>query len=228
MTTRKSLASLNAAEQNRYKTVINQLINGPGNAYGKMVAIHGNMMHDMHGMDATGTQRFLTWHRDYLLKLEHAMQAIDAQSFIPYWNWTVKWALPSWLKSFKPTVFVPGHGTVVVTRKPDKTAPPPTKAAQIALLQQIPDFTTFTDTLENTAHGAVHNAMNGTMSDIRISPADPLFWMHHAQIDRIWSQWQVNHPGQNPTLVGAKATMDPWPETEPQLRSIATLNYTYQ
>ena len=228
MTIRKSLAALNASEQNRYKTVITQLIAGPGNVYGKMVAIHGNMMHDMHGMDATGTQRFLPWHRDYLLNLEQAMQTIDPLCFIPYWNWSAKWALPAWLKSFKPSVFVPGRGTVVITRKPDKTSPASAKTAAIALLQNSPNYTTFTDTLENTAHGDVHMAMHGTMSDIRISPADPLFWMHHAQIDRLWSVWQAAHPGKNPNLTGAKAIMDPWPQTEPQLRSITTLGYSYQ
>ena len=220
---------MNAADQNRYKTVINQLNNDPSNPYGKMVSVHGNMMHDMHGgMDAAGTQRFLPWHRDYLLNLERAMQAIDAQCFIPYWDWTTKWALPAWMKSFKPVVFIPGRGTITVTRKPDKTAPASARAAQIATVLNLPDYTTFTDTLENGAHGDVHMAMNGTMSNIRISPADPLFWTHHAQIDRLWSQWQINHPGQNPTLAGAKAIMDPWLENESQLRSITALGYAYQ
>ena len=27
------------------------------------------------------------------------------------------------------------------------------------------------------------------------SPNDPIFFMHHAQIDRIWAIWQRNHPG---------------------------------
>ena len=30
------------------------------------------------------------------------------------------------------------------------------------------------------------------------SPADPIFWLHHANVDRIWAQWQTNHPGVNP------------------------------
>lgn len=27
------------------------------------------------------------------------------------------------------------------------------------------------------------------------SPNDPIFFMHHAQIDRIWAIWQRKHPG---------------------------------
>ena len=228
MTTRKSLAAMTAADRLRYKTVINTLITRPDNFYGKMVGVHGNMMHQMHGGMGAGTQRFLSWHRDYLLQLEKEMQKVDSQSFIPYWDWTKKWKLPVWLKSFKPSVFVPGRGTVVVTRQPDASAPVSARTAAIATLLTIPDYTTFTDTFEGNAHGEVHMALNGTMSDIRIAPADPLFWMHHAQIDRIWSQWQVTHPGKNPTLTGAKAIMDPWTETATQLRSITTLGYVYQ
>ena len=28
-----------------------------------------------------------------------------------------------------------------------------------------------------------------------LGPNDPVFFMHHAQIDRIWAIWQRNHPG---------------------------------
>ncbi|MGE5347514.1 MAG: tyrosinase family protein, partial [Acidithiobacillales bacterium] len=30
------------------------------------------------------------------------------------------------------------------------------------------------------------------------SPTDPLFFLHHANIDRIWSEWQKAHPAQAP------------------------------
>ena len=30
------------------------------------------------------------------------------------------------------------------------------------------------------------------------SPADPLFWLRHAFIDKTWADWQVLHPGVNP------------------------------
>ncbi len=69
------------AERNRYIDVINKLI--LSGFYGPFVAIHGDMMHRMHGsMGPVGRQRFLPWHRLYLMKLEHAMQAIDPLAFI--------------------------------------------------------------------------------------------------------------------------------------------------
>jgi len=65
------------------------------------------------------------------------------------------------------------------------------------------------------------------MGSIPTAPCDPVFWMHHAEIDRIWAQWQTTHAGQNPPLAGAAAIMDPWTETETDTRDIAALGYTY-
>jgi tyrosinase len=41
-------------------------------------------------------------------------------------------------------------------------------------------------------HNRVHVWVNGTMSNGN-SPADPVFFLHHANIDRIWASWQENH-----------------------------------
>jgi tyrosinase len=67
------------------------------------------------------------------------------------------------------------------------------------------------------------------MGNLMTSPADALFWLHHAQVDRLWSLWQAQAANANkrPTLRGADATLDPWPETEAQMRSIAQLDYSY-
>ncbi len=65
------------------------------------------------------------------------------------------------------------------------------------------------------------------MGGILTAPADPTFWMHHAEIDRIWSVWQTVNPGQNPSLAGASAVMDPWTETEVDTRDITALGVVY-
>ncbi|MBH8552291.1 tyrosinase family protein [Nostocaceae cyanobacterium CENA357] len=33
----------------------------------------------------------------------------------------------------------------------------------------------------------------GTMSNVPGSPNDPVFWLHHANVDRLWAQWQENN-----------------------------------
>lgn len=42
----------------------------------------------------------------------------------------------------------------------------------------------------NSPHTAGHAAIGGTMLSIVASPGDPLFFLHHAYLDRVWWQWQ--------------------------------------
>jgi hypothetical protein len=46
-------------------------------------------------------------------------------------------------------------------------------------------YATFTAPI-NGIHGSVHIWVGGTMSDAAVSPADPVFWLHHANLDRLW------------------------------------------
>lgn len=40
------------------------------------------------------------------------------------------------------------------------------------------------------AHGGGHVAMGGVGADLFTSPTDPAFFLHHAQVDHVWWQWQ--------------------------------------
>lgn len=42
--------------------------------------------------------------------------------------------------------------------------------------------------IEGMPHNAIHSSINGLMADF-LSPTDPIFWLHHANIDRIWAVW---------------------------------------
>jgi tyrosinase len=228
MAIRKRASAMTVAEQNRFKNVMTQLINAPSdpNPYGIMVGHHAVMSHNMHGsMGAIGRQRFLPWHRVYLLKMEKMGQAIDPLFFIPYWKWTTNRAIPSWLVSFTPTIKVAGPN-ITVTRIPGVAASLPTTAQVTGILTNA-TYTNFTTQLEMGPHNSVHGWVNGTMSSIATAPADPLFWLHHAMIDKIWADWQSTHTGQDPSLSGTDAIMDPWPENANQVKSIATLGYSY-
>jgi tyrosinase len=50
--------------------------------------------------------------------------------------------------------------------------------------------------LEETPHNVVHGLVGGLMSDPQTAANDPIFWLHHANIDRIWSLW-IGMPGAN-------------------------------
>src|SRR4029077_12843491 len=43
-------------------------------------------------------------------------------------------------------------------------------------------------TLESLPHNMVHNNIGGWMPSA-VSPRDPIFFMHHCNIDRIWAVW---------------------------------------
>lgn len=43
--------------------------------------------------------------------------------------------------------------------------------------------------LESQPHDLVHVAIGGAMGDPRAAALDPIFWLHHANIDRLWQVW---------------------------------------
>lgn len=57
--------------------------------------------------------------------------------------------------------------------------------------------------LENTPHGSVHVGVGGVnppgwMSRFETAGRDPIFWLHHANIDRLWAEWLRTAPHVNP------------------------------
>jgi Common central domain of tyrosinase len=65
-------------------------------------------------------------------------------------------------------------------------------------------------------HDLVHVWVGGTMSYMS-SPNDPVFFLHHAEIDRLWAQWQRTHPeldykprSGGPDGENRSDTLDPW------------------
>jgi len=44
--------------------------------------------------------------------------------------------------------------------------------------------------LEQVPHGAVHVEVGGFMAGFDTAPLDPVFWLHHANIDRLWESWR--------------------------------------
>ncbi|WP_400996594.1 tyrosinase family protein [Agromyces sp. GXQ0307] len=48
-----------------------------------------------------------------------------------------------------------------------------------------------TGQLERSPHNAVHNAVGGNMLNPAVAGRDPVFWLHHANIDRLWEVWRV-------------------------------------
>jgi len=218
---RRDQASLTALEQQRFLCAF-EVLNANG-TLGQLVDIHAQP-HQMHH-----TLRFLPWHRIYLIKLEQALRAIHPDVTLPYWDWTksTEQSIPVWLAGVTPTVVTPTR-TIAVTRASNSSSDLATIASNTPTALAQTTFNTFTSTLEGI-HDSIHVWVGGTMGSIPTAPADPLFWMHHCNIDRLWWQWQTSSAGagKNPPVSGAAAVMDPWPATEADTRDIVALGYTY-
>ncbi|OBR03259.1 Tyrosinase central domain protein [Colletotrichum higginsianum IMI 349063] len=66
-------------------------------------------------------------------------------------------------------------------------------SAVVSEMMETPDFGHFTDQSEKTIHSAGHPGVGGiygTLTDLYCSPGDPLFFLHHANMDRAWWSWQ--------------------------------------
>lgn len=48
--------------------------------------------------------------------------------------------------------------------------------------------------LENVPHSSGHTAVGGEMQNPISSPGDPLFYLHHTWLDRVWWRWQQRDP----------------------------------
>jgi len=88
-------------------------------------------------------------------------------------------------------------------------------------------------------YGAVTAPLYGLMSDPGTAGLDPIFYLHHSNIDRMWAVWNANgnaNPTKSAWLTGPttrKFVMpgtngQPWYYTPDQMKDLAKLNYSYQ
>ncbi|TXS34386.1 tyrosinase family protein [Streptomyces sp. ms191] len=82
-------------------------------------------------------------------------------------------------------------------------------------------------------HNRVHVWVGGQMGT-GVSPNDPVFWLHHAFIDKLWADWQARHPRSTylpaagtPNVVDLGDTMRPWNDVTPADMLDHTRHYTF-
>jgi tyrosinase len=79
----------------------------------------------------------------------------------------------------------------------------PQLADDVARYLSNPDFPTFSNDFDFGAHGTIHVTVGGAnaasplpgnggdMSSIVSAAYDPIFWFHHAMVDKVWFDWQT-------------------------------------
>ncbi|MER6678547.1 tyrosinase family protein [Streptomyces sp. NPDC000983] len=84
-------------------------------------------------------------------------------------------------------------------------------------------------------HNRVHEWVGGHMRPLS-SPNDPVFFLHHANTDRLWAEWQYSHPdltfepqSGGPSGQNEADSMDPWgpPTTIASVLDHQALDYLY-
>jgi tyrosinase len=161
---------------------------------------------------------FLPWHRMYVLHFERivAKHIEDLNGpvdwALPYWNYTTSdprtLSLPPrfrnpWNADGTPNnlyevqragtansgAAILGSRDVALTclRAPGTTAP-------VGFFGGVPSahFGSLTGALELTPHNNIHNRVGGSsgyMADPDFAALDPIFWLHHSNIDRLWEVW---------------------------------------
>ncbi|KAJ5064834.1 hypothetical protein J3E74DRAFT_461510 [Bipolaris maydis] len=73
-------------------------------------------------------------------------------------------------------------------------------------------------------HASGHYTMGGDGGDFYSSPNDPVFYLHHAMVDRVWWIWQALHLDQANTIAGNVAAFQP-NSAKTTLKDIIEMNW---
>jgi len=150
---------------------------------------------------------FLSWHRAYLYFFEKVLvqTAQDAGGVafsLPYWDWYTQPTLPS--------IFTEGSAKINSlwhqreSTKIDSGSLLKAAFEQRMLLSQN-KTRGFSLEVELNPHNRVHGLVGGDMGDPSLAARDPIFLLHHANADRLWSIW-INERG----VQGLPAAGGPW------------------
>jgi len=161
-----------------------------------------------------GNYFFLSWHRMYLYFFERIVRANSNAGFnLPYWDYDnptsatdPKLQLPSqfrdtssslYVSERNPTMNAGGYlpvgdvGTDYSMKRIPFTCGATNWSSSFGgkLVPAPVHFASGFGALESLPHNAVHDDVGGWMSDPNTAAQDPIFWLHHSNIDRLWDAW---------------------------------------
>jgi len=180
---------------------------------------------DIWGTCQHGNLNFLPWHRMYLHFFERVMrkQSGDTNFSLPYWDYfdekgpTGKGiALPELVRGKSAGAMYDQYRTPGLNEYLTAIDPSNGSAKQAF---DFTNFKLFSSHLENQPHGAMHCATGSgcrapDIGQVPLAGLDPVFYLHHANIDRLWQCWLNRKAnGQTIDLAWAKANLgmpDSW------------------
>jgi hypothetical protein len=142
--------------------------------------------------DVHNTWAFLVWHRGFLYFHERILAKLTGQKNfrLPIWDWEKSPDIPQpWKKT--------RIGDNIVAGCP-RASKLPFEIDQCRLQAWLfsNSFQEFVGKPSGPAqhafygvHNDVHTSLGGAMADPALAAADPLFYAHHANVDRYWWHW---------------------------------------
>lgn len=164
---------------------------------------------------------FAPWHRSLLYYFEGLIQHFsgDPNFALPYWDWSRTQSVPGSfygtgnplddtlsIRSACQGAPAAGRGRSAAERFSRADLTTFVGSGAINRIQQNPDYATYGGSataggeLEATPHNFVHRWVGGARSSNMVqyfSPLDPIFWLHHCNLDRLYSNW-LARPGHLP------------------------------
>ncbi|KAJ9458308.1 Tyrosinase [Diplonema papillatum] len=208
---RKSYAYMSCAERQVYANAVLALIKDRSDVYADLVKTH-----EQNQFYAHGTSAFLPWHRWFILAFETLLRGLPGYACVnlPYWD-SEKDALnchgspPLKDRTFGDLyshaydtnmcvnsgigTYLEQHGELGCLKRSRTTSIGFAGEAQVQnLIVNNKYYHLFSKLLEDGPHSGPHNFIGGHMKTMQ-SPYDPLFWIHHANVDRLWAIWQDYH-----------------------------------
>jgi tyrosinase len=215
---RKDAETLTLAERNRFLLAFAAFNNRGLGRFSDFRNVHTSAGDP----EAHGRAGFLPWHRAFLLDLERELQQIDPSVALPYWRFD-RPAPRLFTRDFmgvadpatgtvlfsgaNPLQFWATDGTPGIVRRPrfnPRTQPSGALDELVTLTLGGPgDLYEQFRTMEIRPHGTAHTSFTGFISQIPTAAKDPLFFLLHANVDRLWAKWQWVRRRANPLDVRA-------------------------
>ncbi|KAJ1657858.1 hypothetical protein IWQ61_002802 [Dispira simplex] len=207
---RKEWRQMTRGEQNTYVRAVKTLNSGTKpSKYDELTKLHLDYANSTHTWPV-----FFPFHRLFIRKFEEQLQKINPSVVLAYWDWSIDSADPSsspiWdtyggtgtgadqcvttgqFANWQVQYDLNGTQPHCLRRNFNRGTTlgpvfPPEYLEQTS--RDTNNYTDWWNTLERGPHGIVHGFIGGDMLDMA-SPNDPVFWLHHTFLDKLWSEWQ--------------------------------------